>query len=548
MHVAAPARRASLGASLLTLVLLAAACSPERLTTPQSAVAGSPNAAPSAAVASAPGYIRIGVVPEAHSVSIGGTGHYRITDDATGETILTGNAGEAKVALASATEQVIFWRVQVSCTSNQLYIDDWTRRVADAGYEPYLERSSPTGCWRLRIGRFATSADAIAAVPELYRLGISPIASTTIAYKVTEKIGVTKYEVTLGSAVDTVANPVRVIPEDGNVTIAGHPYRGVGEVRLNGSGSLAGINELLIEDYLLGVVPRELGPIAFPYLEALKAQAVAARTYAVAGLGKRRNDGYDLLPTTSDQVYGGLESEYPLSSQAVLETSGIVATYNGKLIEALYSSTTGGFTANNEDVYNAAPVPYLRGVPDAERGSALEHVPTLEVFRNHANPTSLRNAAEGDYEADWSPYHRWYIDWTPAEMSTVVANYFKVAPGKVLSVNVTSRSNSGRALELQFVTENGTFTETKDRIRSALKYYTSTGSMTSIRSTLFFIEPVVDPKTKQLTGWEAWGGGWGHGLGLSQTGAVGMAEKGASYDEILKHYYQGISLERRDQL
>ena len=69
--------------------------------------------------------------------------------------------------------------------------------------------------------------------------------------------------------------------------------------------------------------------------------------------------------------------------------------------------------------------------------------------------------------------------------------------------------------------------------------------MTSIYSTLFFIQPVVDPKTKAVTGWEAWGGGWGHGLGLSQTGAVGMAEKGASYDEILKHYYQGIALEQR---
>jgi stage II sporulation protein D len=69
--------------------------------------------------------------------------------------------------------------------------------------------------------------------------------------------------------------------------------------------------------------------------------------------------------------------------------------------------------------------------------------------------------------------------------------------------------------------------------------------MTSIYSTLFYIQPVIDPKTKAVTGWEAWGGGWGHGLGLSQTGAVGMAEKGAGYEEILKHYYQGITLEQR---
>ena len=547
MPAAAPMRRTSPGAPLLTLATLAvaaavSACSPERLSSPPSA---SPNGAPSAGVASAPGYIRIGVVPEASAINIGGTGNYTITDDVTGATLLSGNASEATVTLASVTEKVIYWRVQVQCASNQVYVSDWVRRVGDAGYDPYTEYVPAARCWRLRVGRFATKADALAAQPELYRLGLAPAKTGGAAFQVTEFVGVTKYQATLGQTVAQSTNPLRVIPQDGNVSIAGRPYRGVGEVRVNGSGSLAGINELLIEDYLLGVVPRELGPIAYPYLEALKAQAVAARTYAIAGLGKRRNDGYDLLPTTSDQVYGGLKDEYPLSSQAVTETSGIVATYNGKLIEALYSSTTGGFTANNEDVYNSAPVPYLRGVPDAERGNALDHVPSLEVFVNHANPKSLRNAAEGDFEADWSKYHRWYIDWTPEEMSNVVANYFKVAPAKVLSVDVTQRSGSGRALELQFVTENGTFTETKDRIRSALKFYTSSGTMTSIYSTLFYIQPVVDPKTKELTGWEAWGGGWGHGLGLSQTGAVGMAEKGAGYEEILKHYYQGISLEQR---
>jgi SpoIID/LytB domain protein len=544
MTAAVSRRRALLSAPLLAFAL-AAACARDTLTAPNAVQNDNGGPARAAAVTSAPGYIRIGVIPEADVVSIGGTGHYLIADAVTGATILDGNASEATVTLASVTEQIIYWRVQVQCSGNEVYVNDWVRRTKDAGYDPYLEYVAAAKCWRMRVGRFASRAEALAAQPELYRLGLAPAASGGAAFQVTENIGVTKYQVTLGSAVKNSTNPLRVTPADGNFTIAGNPYRGVGEVRVNGAGTLAAVNELLIEDYLLGVVPRELGPIAYPYLEALKAQAVAARTYAIAGLGKRGNDGYDLLPTTSDQVYGGLAAEHPLSSQAVQETSGIVATYNGKLIEALYSSTTGGFTANNEDVYNSAPVPYLRGVPDAERGNALEHVPTLDVFRNHANPRSLRNAKEGDFEADWSQYHRWYIDWTQQEMDNVVASYFKVAPSKVLEVNVTERSGSGRALVLQFVTENGTYTETKDRIRSALKYYTSTGSMTSIRSTLFYIQPVIDNRTKTVTGWEAWGGGWGHGLGLSQTGAVGMAEKGASFEEILKHYYQGITLEQR---
>ena len=532
-------RRAALGAPLFAL-FLAAACARDTLTAPvrPDAAAG---LAPSASVIAPAGYIRIGVVQEASSIDIGGTGGYEIRDANTGALILGGSAGEATVTLMSPPTTETFWRLQVSCSS-ATYAADWAKRVTAAGYEPYMELA-PSGCWRLRVGRFPTKAAALAATAELYRLGLGP-KSGTLAYQYTiAKDAV--YGVTSGTESIETTSPMRIVPTSGDLTIEGAPYRGEGEVRLNGKGNLAAIDELPIEDYLLGVVPRELGPIAYPYLEALKAQAVAARTYAYANLGKRRNDGYDLTATTSDQVYGGKGAEYPLSSQAVTETAGVVATYEGKLIEALYSSTSGGFTANSEDVYNSAPVPYLRGVPDAQRGESFEHVPTLDVFRNHSNPISLRNAAEGDFESDWSKYHRWYVDWTKAEMAAVVANYFKVDPGEVLEVNVVDRSGSGRALTLQFVTTNGTFTETKDRIRSALKFYNASGNLASLYSTLFYVEPVVDHKTKEVTGWEAWGGGWGHGVGLSQTGAVGMAEKGASYEEILKHYYQGIELEAR---
>ncbi|HEX8849449.1 MAG TPA: SpoIID/LytB domain-containing protein [Gemmatimonadaceae bacterium] len=536
-------RRATLGAPILALSL-AAACARDIATAPVRP-AGAPGLAPNASVVAPAGYIRVGVVQAASQISIGGTGDFDVRDDATGATLLSGSASEAKVAVVSVSEKVVYWRVQVQCSGNVPYVNDWTVRVAAAGYEPYTEYVAAAKCWRLRVGRFATRTAALGAQPELYRLGLAPAASGGAAFQVTEFVGVTKYQATLGSAVAQTTNPIRVVPTSGDLTIEGDPYRGVGEVRLNSAGTLAAINELPIEDYLLGVVPRELGPIAYPYLEALKAQAVAARTYAYANLGKRRNDGYDLTATTSDQVYGGKGDEYPLSSQAVTETAGVVATYEGKLIEALYSSTSGGFTANSEDVYNSAPVPYLRGVPDAQRGASFEHVPSLDVFRNHSNPISLRNAAEGDFESDWSKYHRWYVDWTKAEMAAVVANYFKADPGEVLEVDVLDRSGSGRALTLQFVTTNGTFTETKDRIRSALKFYNASNNLTSLYSTLFYIQPVVDRKTKTVTGWEAWGGGWGHGVGLSQTGAVGMAEKGASYDEILHHYYQGIELETR---
>ena len=509
---------------------------------------GSERGQPNAAIVAPPGYIRIGVVQESEELSIGGNGAFEVRDDATGAVLLRGSDDEAVVTIASVAVRRDFWRLQVSC-SGKVFADDWVIRAAAAGYEPYTEFVPAANCYRLRVGRFATREAALAAQP-LLRTQLLLGSNNGLPFAVTIFEGVTMYRATLGGTSVDSPNPLRVVPLDGNVTIEGHPYRGVGEVHLNSQGTLAGINELPIEEYLLGVVPKELGPIQYPYLEALKAQAVAARTYAIRNLGKRSNNKYDLVPTTSDQVYGGLEAEHPRSSQAVNETAGIVAAYNGVLISALYSSTSGGWTANSEDVFSGVE-PYLRGVPDHERGNSLdarlslEDQPSLASFRNNANAKSLRNAAEGDFESDFASRHRWYVDWTAAEMKQALSAHFQKDVGEVLAINVVERSSSGRALRTEFVTSTGTYVETKDRLRSALRYPTSTGGMSSLFSTLVYIEPVIDNKTKAITGFEAWGGGFGHGVGMSQTGAVGMAAKGYTYDRILKHYYRGITLETR---
>ena len=135
------------------------------------------------------------------------------------------------------------------------------------------------------------------------------------------------------------------------------PYRGRIEVFANRRGSLTVVNVIGLEDYVRGVVPNEL---SFPALEALKAQAVAARTYALKNRGQFAPEGFDLLPTTRSQVYRGLSSETQLTTRAVDETRGIIATYNGEPINALYTSTCGGRTEDAENIFNEA-VPYLRG-------------------------------------------------------------------------------------------------------------------------------------------------------------------------------------------
>jgi stage II sporulation protein D len=147
------------------------------------------------------------------------------------------------------------------------------------------------------------------------------------------------------------------------------PYRGRIEVFANPHGSLTVVNVIAMEDYVRGVVPNELSPGSFPAVEALKAQAIAARTYALKNRGQFASEGFDLLPTTRSQVYRGLSSEQPLSSLAVDETRGIIATYHGEPINAMYTSTCGGRTEDSENIFNTAS-PYLRGRECAAEGKA----------------------------------------------------------------------------------------------------------------------------------------------------------------------------------
>lgn len=491
--------------------------------------------------------IRIGVVQAATELALGSAADWTLRDKANGLVLLTGTGGSVTVTLASVA--ATHYRLQVTCGSTAAVA---TRKAAAEalGHPTFTEFVAASNCTRLYLGQFASNASF--AVRNAYRNTVisQGLAASDSFWRQVTIGGGTVYRATRGATVVESVNPVVLESSSGIVTIGGKngattlatlSYRGLAEARQSGV-AMAGINQLPIEHYLYGVVPRELGPIQYPELEAQKAQAVAARTYALAGLGKRASDGYDLRATTDDQVYGGYGAEHPVSNAAVDATAGIAAHYQGKLISALFSSTSGGHTADNEEAFNAPAAAYLRGVPDAQRGQALAHVPTLEVFRAHANPTSLRAAHEGAFESDWASLHRWSFEWSMAEISQVVSTYAGQPVGAVLAIDVTERGPSGRALRIEYVTEAGTFTDTRDHIRASLRYRNASGNLANLPSTLFFVEPVVDPRTKATTGYRVYGGGFGHGVGLSQTGAVGMAQKGHGFAEILTHYYRGVEL------
>ncbi len=173
-----------------------------------------------------------------------------------------------------------------------------------------------------------------------------------------------------------LASKMLFLPADPSeqISVDGREYRGVLEVRADEAGTLTVINVVGLEDYLRGVVPNELSPELYPEIEAHKAQAVAARTYALRHLGDFAGQGYDLCATAACQVYRGRSSEQAFSDQAIAETRGQIAVYGGRPIAAFYTSTCGGHTEDGRNIFPGEPAPYLKGVACVPERSAWGNV------------------------------------------------------------------------------------------------------------------------------------------------------------------------------
>ncbi len=353
--------------------------------------------------------------------------------------------------------------------------------------------------------------------------------------------------------------------EDCAVKFGGKVYRGSFSVLTNGYV----LNVLDLEYYLYGVVGEEIGYNAPE--EALKTQAIVARSYAAYYMG---GTYYDVLATNASQVYGGLSVEEAHDSKAVRravdDTAGQVLYYDGDLVEAVFSSSAGGYTENNENVWDGNAIPYLRGV-------------------------------ESPYDEDYSNY-TWQVTYTPAQLKSLAETYMQRIKqsgsfGSFVRLEVSYQAAdgndtvSGRATRATLIGTQGSVTAKNDAVRTML----------GLKSTLFKVTAgasaeIADPidevyvlaangdlekrpvekiyaigagdvieQLGDLT--EAYmrsaaglisfasgaagsladagegvtinGGGWGHGVGLSQFGAIGMAADGYTAEEILEHYYGG---------
>lgn len=522
----------------LLAVLSAAACSEDSPTGPQRLAA--PDGPLRNVLEPYTGTIRIGVVPAASSVKIGATVGFDVREKGSNTYLLSGLANEqvtvtwnASVAFATNNR-----RLQVVCTGTSADRDARVAAGVAAGFPSAWEHVPSAGCWRVYIGERPLPANATAEASYKQTVINAGLATSGALWKT---VNATVYEPryvttkTTGTTRSSRNQPRVSVASSARVLVAGARYRGAAEVMRNAAGTLAGINELGMEEYLYGVVPRELGPVQYPELEAQKAQAVAARTYAHSHLGKHWNNGYDLGATVADQVYGGVAAEHSISTSAVNATAGITATYNGNLISALFYATSGGRTSHSEDVFSAAE-PYLRSVWDAPAGQEL---PSTTALVN-----DLRNPSWTGAYGGFHSMHRWNHTWTMAQMTCVISDFANQPVGNVTAINITARSVTGRVTQIQYVTQAGTFVDNRGAIRSSLKYINGSGTPTLLPSNLFMVERVTN-SAGTLTGYRVYGGGNGHGAGLAQTGAVGMARAGHTYTQILKKYYTGIALENK---
>ena len=201
-----------------------------------------------------------------------------------------------------------------------------------------------------------------------------------------------------GGSLESTSEIILSPAGDWSTAVGGRRYRGRFRIRSAGD-KLVVVNELPMEEYLRGVVPVEMGPFQFPELEALKAQAVAARTYAVAHLGDHDDEGWDICATPACQAYHGAGAEHPLSDRAVRETSGLIAVYEGRPIDAMYTSTCGGHTEDAAELFSGRASPYLSGVACAwDRPMVLggeasaEPIGDVRAFRR----TLARRALDSD--------------------------------------------------------------------------------------------------------------------------------------------------------
>jgi stage II sporulation protein D len=279
-------------------------------------------------------------------------------------------------------------------------------------------------------------------------------------------------------------------------------------------GNFSVVNILPVEEYLRGVVPLEIGKRSDREIDALKAQAVAARTYTYRKIAEHKDSTFDLLATVADQVYGGIGCANERCDRAIALTKAKILVFAGEPILAYYHSTCGGATANIEEVWKKKPLPYLVSADDRD--------------------------SHGDAWCAASSYSSWTEEWTRESLAAILQKYgaSNILKGSVRppirSVKIVSKFKDGRVALLRVSSAAGTAEFGGDAVRMAFRRETPGHPI--LQSACFEIEKTGKHRIVFK------GSGYGHGVGMCQMGACGRALAGQSYEEILQAYYQGTEI------
>lgn len=309
-------------------------------------------------------------------------------------------------------------------------------------------------------------------------------------------------------------------------TIEHRQYRGSLELQPRSAG-LTVVNEVNLEEYLYSVVPSEM--YASMPMEALKVQAMAARTYTLRNMGRYASRGFDVLGSVSSSEYRGVDREHPNSTTAVDATRGLVLLHGNALIDAVYSAEHGGHSAAAEEVWGGAHA-YLPGRFDgAEGGPEFPLLPSAL----HGWLTGIPEVYASTAGFGLRSTFRWVQPMPAARLQAIVDA--RAAIGRIQAIVARGRAVAGHVTTVEFVGTDGTYTVSGDRIRS---------TMGGIKSNLFRVEAVFGEDGFPVE-FLIIGGGSGHGVGMSQIGAAGRALAGQSAEEIVAHYYPNVRIARR---
>jgi stage II sporulation protein D len=308
---------------------------------------------------------------------------------------------------------------------------------------------------------------------------------------------------------------VNIIPRGSGsrVRLGDKRYRGILRVLPRGE-VVRIINIVYMEDYLRGVVPPEIGQRIKEEIEAVKAQAVAARTYAMAHLKQYEGEPYDIKSSIMDQVYQGCGVEDKLVNKAVDETNGRVIMYHDALINAYYHSTCGGRTDNIEDVWDRKEEPYLKSVAD-------------------------------DSSEAWSKYFSWKEVFTEQQLRGRIEQYLASDRGRdirldpITGITVGQRTAGGRVRTLEIHTSGDTYRFNKDRVRWVIGRTSNPDLI--LPSSSFDVDIERDPQGR-IVSVTFNGHGYGHGVGMCQIGAISHARAGWTCEQILTHYYTDVEI------